>query len=176
MSSSRPRDLTPHNLAETRSRTPVKERASGRSFMPPPAKPSIAEEEAFMAKLLTNPPVTPTRQRGLSSHKPSPRPSHSERGITSVPNHQLYSAGQVDLEEEVSGWDWDALSDYVPSPKKSCDSPRKAIRAKSGYQVSTPSVVPKYAPDPFIRCCVQTVTDTWTDGMREKVSVQFCVR
>lgn len=144
--------------------------------MPPPAKPSIAEEEAFMAKLLTNPPVTPTRHRGLSAHKPSPRTSHSERGITSGPNHQLYSAGQLDLEEEVSGWDWDALSDYVPSPKKSCDSSKKAIRAKPGYQVSTPSVVPKYAPDPFIRCCVQTVMDTWNDGVREKVSVQFCVR
>ena len=144
--------------------------------MPSPAKPSIAEEEAFMAKLLTNPPVTPTRHKGLSFHKSSPRPSHSERGITSIPNHQLYSAGQVDIEEEVTGWDWDALSDYVPSPKKSGDSPRKAIRAKSRYQVSTTSAVPKYAPDPCIRCCVQTVMDTWNDGVREKVSFQFCVR
>lgn len=137
--------------------------------MPPPAKPSTAEEEAFMAKLLTNPPVTPTRHRGLSSHKPNPQPSHSERGTPSAPNHKLYSAGQVDLEEEVSGWDWDALSDYVPSPKKSCHSPRKGTRAKSGYQVSTTSDVPKYTPDPCIKCCVQTVTDTWNDGLREKV-------
>lgn len=128
-----------------------------------------------MENLLTNPPVTPTRHRGLSSHKPSPQPSHSEGGITSTPNHKLYSAGHVDLEEEVSGWDWDALSDYVPSPKKSCHSPRKGIREKSGYQVSTPPIVPKYVPDPCIRCCVQTVTETLNDGVREKVKIQFYV-
>jgi hypothetical protein len=124
-----------------------------------------------MTKLLTDPPVTPTRHRGLSSHKPSPRPPHSGRGSNSAPSDQLYSAGQVDLEEETSGWDWDALSDYVPSPKKSRDSPRKTIRAEAGHQVSTPSIVPTYVPEPCTRCIVQTVMDTWNDGVREKVRI-----
>ncbi len=139
--------------------------------MPPAAKPSIAEERAFMAKLLKDPPVTPTRHRGLSSRKPNPGPPHSGRGITSPPNHQSYSAGQVDLEEEISGWDWDALSDYVPSPKKPCNSPKKALRPESEHPVSTSPGAPKYVPDPYTRCLVQTVTDTWNDGTREKVRI-----
>jgi DNA replication ATP-dependent helicase Dna2 len=136
--------------------------------MPSPTKPSTAEEEAFMAKLLANPPVTPTRHRGLPSHKPSPVPQHSGQS-TCAPTRQLYSVGQVDIEEEISGWNWDALSDYVPTPKKPCDSPRKPIRPGSGHQVSTSPVMPKYAPDPCTRCLVRTVTDTWSDEAREKV-------
>jgi DNA replication ATP-dependent helicase Dna2 len=128
------------------------------------AKHSTAEEEAFMGKLLADPPVTPTRPRGLSSHKPSPRPPHTGRGIKSAPSDQLYSAGQVDLEEEISGWDWDALSDYVPSPKKT-------IRAEAGHQVSTPSIASKYVQEPCIRCVVQTVMDTRNDGVPEKVRI-----
>ena len=134
--------------------------------------PSTAEEEAFMANLLANPPVTPTRHRTLPSH---PVPQHSGRTVTRTPTHQLYSAGQVDIEEEISGWSWDALSDYVPTPKKSCDSPRKLVRPESGHQVSTPPVVPKYAPDPCTRCLVQTVTDTWSDEVREKVRTSLAV-
>ncbi len=142
-------------------------------------KPSIAEEEAFMAQLLANPPVTPTRHRKLSSHKPKPVPLRSDQPIT-TPTRQLYSVGQVDIEEEISGWSWDALSDYVPTPKKSCDSPRKTIRPESGHRVSTTPVVPKYAPDPWTRCLVRTVTDTWSDDVREKVrttlTVHLCLR
>ena len=122
-----------------------------------------------MEKLLADPPVTPTRHRGLSSHKPSPRPPHSGRGIKSAPGDQLYSAGQVDLEEEISGWDWDALSDYVPSPKK-------AIRAEAGHPVSTPYIAPKYVQEPCIRCIIQTVMDTRKDGVSEKVRIKFRVR
>jgi DNA replication ATP-dependent helicase Dna2 len=143
--------------------------------MPSPMKPSTAEEEAFMAKLLANPPVTPTRHRRLPSHKPSPVPPHSGQRITYTPTHRLYSVGQVDFEEEISGWNWDALSDYVPTPKKSCDSPRKTIRPESGHQVSTSPVVPKYAPDPCTRCLVQTATDTWSDGVHEKVRTSLTV-
>jgi hypothetical protein len=143
--------------------------------MPSPTKPSTAEEETFMAKLLANPPVTPTRHRGLPSHKPNSVRQHSGQRITCAPAHQLYSVGQVDIEEEISGWNWDALSDYVPTPKKSCDSPRKTIRPGSGHQVSTSPVVPKYAPDPCTRCLVRTVTDTWSDEVREKVRTPLTV-
>jgi hypothetical protein len=132
------------------------------------AKHSTAEEEAFMGNLLADPPVTPTRHRGLSSHRPSPRLPHSGRGIES---DQLYSAGQVDLEEELSGWDWDALSDYVPSPKKSRASPKKTLRAEAGHHVSTPSIASKYVQEPCIRCIVQTVMDTRNDGVPEKVRI-----
>jgi len=135
------------------------------------AKHSTAEEEAFMGKLLADPPVTPTRHRGLSSHKPSPRPPHPGRGIESAPSDQLYSAGQVDLEEEISGWDWDALSDYVPSPKKSRDSSKKTLRAEAEYHVSTPSIAPKYVQEPCVRCIIQTVMDTRNDGVPEKVRI-----
>jgi DNA replication ATP-dependent helicase Dna2 len=140
--------------------------------MPPSTMPSTAEEDAFMAKLLANPPVTPTRH--LSHKSNNLVPHHSGRTITRTPTQQLYSVGQVDIEEEVSGWSWDALSDYVPTPKKSCDSPRKTIRPESGLQVSTP-LVPKYAPDPCTRCLVRTVTDTWSDELREKVRTSFTV-
>jgi DNA replication ATP-dependent helicase Dna2 len=154
-------------------------RRGGTSIMPSPTKPSTADEAAFMANLLANPPVTPTRRRGLPSHKPSPVPPRSGQRITCTPTHQLYSVGQVDIEEEISGWNWDALSDYVPTPKKSCNSPRKPIPPKippaSGHQVSTSPVVPKYAPDPCTRCLVQTVTDTWGDGVREKVRTSLTV-
>jgi hypothetical protein len=136
--------------------------------------PSTAEEEAFMTKLLANPPVTPTRHRGLPSHKLNPLPQHSGQRIPCTPTHQLYSVGQVDIEEEISGWSWDALSDYVPTPKKSNDSPRKTIRPASG-QASTPPVVPKYAPDPCARCLVRTVTDTWSNDVREKVRTPLTV-
>jgi hypothetical protein len=139
-------------------------------FMLPAAKHTAEEEEAFMEKLLTDPPVTPTCHRAFLSHKPGPGPPHSTRscGINVAPIGQLYSAGQVDLEAEISGWDWDALSDYVPSPKKSRDSPRKTIRAEA---VSTSSTVSNYVPEPCTRCIVQTVTDTWNDGVREKVRI-----
>jgi hypothetical protein len=113
-----------------------------------------------MANLLTDPPVTPTRDRRLSSHK---------LGTTLTPKQQLHSAGQVDLEEQTSGWDWDALSDYVPTPKKPRDPPRKALGADSKHQVSTVPVASKYTPDPCTRCLAQTVTDRWDDGVREKV-------
>jgi hypothetical protein len=139
-------------------------------------KPSTTEEEAFMAKLLTDPPVTPTRHRGLSTHNLSPRPPHSGREINASPSDQLHSAGQVDLEEEISGWDWDALSDYVPSPKKSRDSAKNAIRAEAGHQDATFSIVPNYVKEPRTRCIVQTVMDTWNGDVREKVRIQFCVR
>lgn len=139
------------------------------------AKPSTAEEKAFMANLLANPPVTPTKHRGLSSHshRPNLGPQNSGPRTTFTPKHQLYSVGQVNLEEETSGWDWDALSDYVPSPKKLCNSSTNSMRADFGHPAS-PSVVPKYTPDPCTRCMVQTVTDTWNDGVREKVSLPPC--
>lgn len=143
--------------------------------MTPSVKPSATEEEDFMAKLLMDPPVTPTRHRGLSSHKPNPGKRHSGRKDTCTPKHQLHSVGQVDLEEEISGWDWDALSDYVPTPKKYCESPQKGIQSESGPEFLIPSVVPKYVPDPCTRCLVQTVTDTWNDGVREKVRILLCV-
>ena len=141
--------------------------------MPPSAMPSTAEEDAFMAQLLANPPVTPTRHRSHKSNNPVLQ--HSGRTITRTPTQQLYSVGQVDIEEEISGWSWDALSDYVPTPKKSYDSPRKTIRPESGHQVSTPPLVPKYAPDPCTRCLVRTVTDTWSNELREKVRTLLAV-
>jgi hypothetical protein len=107
-----------------------------------------------MTKLLTEPPVTPTRHRGLPSDKPS---TH------------LYTAGQINLEEQTSGWDWDSLSDYVPTPKKPCDSPRKTVQADSDHQVLSLPVTSKFIPDPCTRCLVQTVTDKWNDCVREKV-------
>ena len=142
------------------------------SFAPASTMPSTVEEEAFMAQLLANPPVTPTRHRKLPPHKPNPV-QHSGQRIT-TPTRQLYSVGQVDIEEEVSGWSWDALSDYVPTPKKFCDSPRKPIRRESDH-VSTTPVVPKYAPEPCTRCLVRTVTDTWNADVREKVSTPLPV-
>jgi hypothetical protein len=141
-------------------------------IMPASTNPSTAEEEAFMAQLLANPPVTPTRHRKLPHHKPNPVP-HSEQRIT-TPARQIYSVGQVDIEEETSGWSWDALSDYVPTPKKSRDSPRKPIRRESEHHVSTPPVVPKYTPEHCTRCLVRTVTDTRND-VREKVRTPLTV-
>jgi hypothetical protein len=142
--------------------------------MPSPTKPSTAEEEDFMAQLLANPPITPTRHRNLPSYKPNPVPLRSGQTII-TPTRQLYSVGQVDIEEEISGWSWDALSDYVPTPKKSCDSPRKTLRPETGYNVSTSTVVPKYAPEPFTRCLVRTVKNTWVDDVREKVRTPLIV-
>jgi len=141
--------------------------------MPLSTQPSTAEEEAFMARLLMDPPVTPTRNRVLPSHKYGAPREDSERRNIGTPNHQLYLVERLDIKEEMSGWDWDALSDYVPTPKKSCDSPRKVVPAESSRHVSIPSVMPKYAPDPCTRCLVQTVTDTWIDGVREKVR-KYC--
>jgi hypothetical protein len=142
-------------------------------IMPTSTNPSTAEEEAFMTQLLANPPVTPTRHRKLPPHKPNPVP-HSGQSIT-TPTRQIYSVGQVDIEEEISGWSWDALSDYVPTPKKSRDSPRKPIRRESEHHVSTPPVVPKYTPEHCTRCLVRTVTDTWNDDVREKVRTPLTV-
>jgi hypothetical protein len=130
--------------------------------MAPAVKPSTAEEDAFMAKLLMDPPVTPPRHRQLPSDKPS---------ITCTPKYQLYSTEQIDLEEQTSGWDWDALSDYVPTPKKPRDSPRKAIQADSDPQVLSPPIASNYTPDPCTRCLAQTITDKWNDGVREKVRI-----
>lgn len=144
----------------------IPDACGGTLIMPASTKPSNVEEDAFMAHLLANPPVTPTRHRKLP-HEPNPV-QYSGQRITS-PTRQLYSVGQVDIGEETSGWSWDALSDYVPTPKKSRDSPRKPIRREFGNQVSTPLVVPKYTPEPCTRCLVRTVTDTWNDDVREKV-------
>ena len=122
--------------------------------------PSTAEEDAFMAQLLKDSPapVTPTRH-------------HSARHITRTPQHQLYSAGKIDLEKEVTGWDWEALSDYVPSPEKSRNSPRKAVLAESTHQYTAQQAqsAPEYTPDHCTRCLVQTVEESWNDGVREKV-------
>ncbi len=142
--------------------------------MPSPTKSSTAEEEAFMAQLLANPPVTPTRHRNLPSHKPNPAPLRSGQTVI-TPTRQLFSVGQVDIEEEISGWSWDALSDYVPTPKKSCDSPRKTLRPETGHKLSTSTVVPKYAPEPCTRCLVQTVTNIWVDDVHEKVRTPLIV-
>lgn len=114
--------------------------------------PSTAEEDAFMAQLLEDSPapVTPTR----------------------TPKYQLHSAGKIDLEKEVTGWDWEALSDYVPSPEKPRNSPRKVVLARGAHQDTTlqaPSI-PEYTPDCCTRCFVQTVEESWNNGAREKVS------
>ena len=145
----------------------------GTLIMPGSTNSSTAEEEAFMAQLLANPPVTPTRHRKLPPHKPNPV-QYSGQGIT-TPTRQLYSVAQVDIEEEVSGWSWDALSDYVPTPKKPRDSPTKPIRPESWHHVSTLPVVPKNAPEPCTRCLVRTVTDIWNDDVREKVRTPLTV-
>jgi hypothetical protein len=142
-------------------------------IMPASSIPSTVEEEAFMAKLLANPPVTPTRRRKLPPHKPNPV-QYSGQSIT-TPTRQLYSVGQVDIEEEISGWSWDALSDYVPTPKKLHDSPRKPIRHESGHHVSTTPVASKYTPEPCTRCLIRTVADTWSDDVREKVRTRLTV-
>jgi len=160
-----------HHRAPVISDAFLKERHAHYS-MPASTNPSTAEEEAFMAQLLANPPVTPTRHRKLPPHNLNP--VHSAQRTT-TPTRQLYSVAQVDIEEEVSGWSWDALSDYVPTPKKSRNSPTKPIRHESGYHVSTPPVVPKYAPEPCTRCSVRSVTDTWNDDVREKVRTPLTV-
>jgi hypothetical protein len=142
-------------------------------IMPLSTTPSTAEEEAFMAQLLTNPPVTPTRHRKLPPHKPNPVQCSGQTITT--PTRQLFSVGQVDIEEEISGWSWDALSDYVPTPKKSRDSPKKSVRRESEHHVSTPPVVPRYTPQHCTRCLVRTVTDTRNDDVREKVRTPLTV-
>jgi hypothetical protein len=86
--------------------------------------------------------VTPTRRR--------------------TPN-RLYSAGDIDLEKEVTGWDWEALSDYVPTPEK----PRKAVPAQ-GTALQA-QIAPEYTPDSCTRCLVKTVEESWNNGVREKV-------
>lgn len=121
-----------------------------------PVKPSTAQEEAFMAQLLQNSPapVTPTRR-------------HSPRRITRTPNYQLYSAGNIDLEKEVTGWDWEALSDYVPTPEKPLNPRRKAVPVED--TALRARIAPEYTPDLCTRCLVQTVEESWNNGVREKV-------
>lgn len=118
-----------------------------------PAKPSAAQEEAFMAQLLkgSSAPVTPTRPRKT----------------TLTPKYQLYSAANIDLEKEVTGWDWEALSDYVPTPEKHFNSPTKAVPAEDTALQA--QLAPEYTPDPCTRCLVQTVEESWNNGVREKV-------
>jgi hypothetical protein len=121
-----------------------------------PVKPSTAQEEAFMEQLLKDSPapVTPTRRQ-------------SARKITRTPKNQLYSAGNIDLEKEVTGWDWEALSDYVPTPEKPFNLPRKAVPAEDiALQAQ---IAPEYTPDLCTRCLVQTVEESWSNGVREKV-------
>ncbi|KAI9465655.1 AAA domain-containing protein [Lactarius psammicola] len=124
-----------------------------------PAKPSTVEEQAFMAQLLEDSPapVTPTRR-------------YSPRKITRTPKHQLYSAGNIDLEKEVTGWDWEALSDYVPTPEKPCNPPRKTVQSEGEHQdTALPAqITSEYTPDLCTRCLVQTVGESWNNGMREK--------
>ena len=122
--------------------------------------PSTAEEDAFMAQLLQDSPVpvTPTRR-------------NSARNITRTPKYQLYSAGNIDLEEEVTGWDWEALSDYVPTPEKPFNSRRKVDLARGAHKDTSlqASSTPEYTPDSCTRCFVQTVEESWNNGVREKV-------
>lgn len=111
-----------------------------------------------MAQLLKDSPVTPTRR-------------HPARKVACIPKNQLYSAGKIDLENEVTGWDWEALSDYVPTPEKPCNPPRKAVLAEVEHQdtVLQAQIAPEYTPDPCTRCLVQTVEESWNNGVREKV-------
>lgn len=122
--------------------------------------PSTAEEDAFMAQLLKDSPapVTPPRR-------------HSVRNITRTPKDQLYLAGKIDLEKEVTGWDWEALSDYVPTPEKPCSSPRKAVIAEGAHQDTALRAqnASDYTPDHCTRCLVQTVQESWNNGAQEKV-------
>ncbi len=126
---------------------------------PAKAKPSIAEEDAFMEQLLNDSPapVTPPRR-------------HSARKITSTPKYHLYSAGKVDLEEEVTGWDWGALSDYIPTPERPCNSLKKATPVRGELDITLQTqIAPNCTPDPCTRCLVKTVEESWNNGVREKV-------
>lgn len=122
--------------------------------------PSTVEEDAFMAQLLEDSPapVTPTRR-------------HSARHITRTPKNQLYSAGNIDLEKEVTGWDWEALSDYVPTPEKPCDSPRKVVITEGVHRdmALQAQSARDYTSDDCTRCLVQTVQEFWINGAQEKV-------
>ncbi|KAH9010213.1 AAA domain-containing protein [Lactarius deliciosus] len=126
-----------------------------------PAKPSTTEEQAFMAQLLKDSPapVTPTRR-------------HSTRKTTRTPKNQLYSAGKIDLEKELTGWDWEALSDYIPTPEK---LPRKTVLAGDEHQDTAlqAQIAPEYTPEPCTRCLVQTVEDFWNnDDLTSMSSLQ----
>ncbi|KAI0290929.1 AAA domain-containing protein [Multifurca ochricompacta] len=124
--------------------------------MPSPARPSITEEAASIEHLFTDPPATPTRKRRLSSLKPDLQDLGHK--TTRTLQYQLHSAGKVDLEEEIAGWDWDSLSDYVPTPKKIRDSPKKTVRAGIEDQ---DLVGLNYTPDPCTRCLAQIVTESF---------------
>ncbi|KAI0262628.1 Dna2-domain-containing protein [Gloeopeniophorella convolvens] len=109
-----------------------------------------------MAQLLANPPITPTRNRKSASRFHSPH-----RALATVkspnaftPSRQIHSAGQIDIDETTAGWDWDALSDYVPTPKKP---------PYSECQSAKPTEVLEYIPEPCTRCSVHLVTEVWVD-------------
>ncbi|KAI0290851.1 AAA domain-containing protein [Multifurca ochricompacta] len=129
--------------------------------MPSPARPSITEEAASIEHLFTDPPATPTRKRRLSSLKPDLQDLGHK--TTRTLQYQLHSAGKVDLEEEIAGWDWDSLSDYVPTPKKIRDSPKKTVRAGIEDQ---DLVGLNYTPDPCDVLNIIGSFDTLASGQK----------
>ena len=84
-----------------------------------PVRPNVESSDA--ASSLRSDFVTPTRPR-ISKSPPFP-PADKQN-----PSPQIgvsYDAGEVDIEEATQGWDWDALSDYVPTPQKPKTSGQK---------------------------------------------------
>ncbi|THH11174.1 hypothetical protein EW146_g8137 [Bondarzewia mesenterica] len=68
----------------------------------------------------------------------------------------VFDAGDVNAEEETAGWDWDACSDYVPTPQK--PKPKSPTAATSEC----------YVPSPCTRCTVTGVRQVWVDHLYEK--------
>ncbi|KAI0045795.1 hypothetical protein FA95DRAFT_90910 [Auriscalpium vulgare] len=155
-----------------------------------PAKPSSAEEDAFMNDLLSGindsffdavptpdpspakppPPqshapiahsvlTTPTKPRKIRRYTPSP----VKRRVTSPAIGKSFVVGDLDV-EDAAGWDWDAISDYVPTPKKPPSSKQK---------VPLPVDEDEYEPEPCTRCIILAIEDVWVGDNFEKVRTFF---
>ncbi|KAI0056156.1 Dna2-domain-containing protein [Artomyces pyxidatus] len=144
------------------------------------AKPTEKEEADFMADLLSgindsffdavpSPSPSPAKpppsraQRALPILK-TPTKSRDARKIRSSPPKQrvvlsptaVFPAGDVDVDQITAGWDWDAISDYVPTPQKPPSSKRKPLSDTD------------YEPEPCTRCVVISIEDIWMNESFEK--------
>lgn len=103
-------DATQH---PTFHKSPIRSRTSSNHVVPLVSSPN---------RDIPRTPTKPKRQKVSASPR---APKTPRKDAKDSENEIVHLADDVNIDEEIAGWDWDAVSDYVPTPQKPKSSKRK---------------------------------------------------
>lgn len=97
------------------------------TFPKSPVRPRTSS--SHVVPLVSSPnrqsPRTPTKPKRQKVPVRAKTPKTPLKDVKDSENDIVHIADDVNIDEELAGWDWDAVSDYVPTPQKPQTSKQK---------------------------------------------------